>query len=91
MLKIKHILTWILEIVEGFHYTATVTNPATLQVALVFAGKHKDLQIEGVDLIQLNEEGKITELKVMLRPLKATLAIADTMKEKLQTLAPPKL
>lgn len=64
-----------------------MTNPKTLQVGLVFAGKHKGLQIEGVDLITLNSEGKVVELKVMFRPLKATLALADTMKQRFEALA----
>ena len=39
-----------------------------------------DLSVEGVDFFKLNEQGKVTELKVMLRPLNAAMTLAETMK-----------
>ena len=38
-----------------------------------------DIIVNGVDMIQWNEEGKITEFKVMIRPLKAINLIHQKM------------
>ncbi|MEH6549530.1 MAG: nuclear transport factor 2 family protein [Pseudomonadales bacterium] len=42
------------------------------------------IKVNGVDMIQWNEEGKITEFKVMIRPLKAVNLIHQKMAEVLQ-------
>ena len=56
---------------------------------MVFGGKIKDPKsgkyrdVEGIDLIQLDENGtKVVELKVMIRPLNALILVATTMKER---------
>ena len=40
-------------------------------------------QLEGCDFIQLDEDGAIKEFTVMVRPLSATLALAEAMKARL--------
>jgi hypothetical protein len=42
------------------------------------------ITVNGVDMIKWNEAGKITEFKVMLRPLKAVNLIHQKMSEALQ-------
>ena len=42
------------------------------------------ISINGVDMIKWNEAGKITEFKVMLRPLKAVNLIHEKMAAMLQ-------
>jgi hypothetical protein len=39
--------------------------------------------LEGCDFIQLDDEGAISELTVMVRPLSAMLTLADAMKARL--------
>ena len=39
----------------------------------------KRLEIEGVDIFQLDDAGKITELRVMIRPLRGLQAVAAGM------------
>jgi hypothetical protein len=47
------------------------------------------ITVNGVDMIKWNDAGKITEFKVMLRPLKAVNLIHQKMAEMLQVLAAP--
>jgi len=84
--KIDHILQWILEIIEGFHYTAVYTNVEELRVAMLFEGRVGKLKVEGIDLFRLNAQGKVVELKVMLRPLSATKQIQQEMGRRLEGL-----
>ena len=41
------------------------------------------LEVEGVDIFRLDQEGRIASLTVMLRPLNATQAVAERMREQL--------
>ena len=54
---------------------------------MIFEGRVKNkkgnyLKVEGIDLITLNENGKIIELKVMIRPMNALIEVATQMKQK---------
>ncbi len=42
------------------------------------------LRVNGVDMIRWNEDGKIVDFKVLLRPLKAVLGIQQLMAARLQ-------
>lgn len=54
---------------KGFRYTKQVLsgNSAVLEFETEMDGKY----VNGVDIITCNEEGKIVEFKVMVRPLQA--------------------
>eukprot|EP01129_Flabellula_baltica_P006822 TRINITY_DN2601_c0_g1_i1.p1 TRINITY_DN2601_c0_g1~~TRINITY_DN2601_c0_g1_i1.p1 ORF type:complete len:132 (+),score=24.09 TRINITY_DN2601_c0_g1_i1:217-612(+) len=84
-MKIQFILSNIVDVVKGFHYTDIVPTPDG--AVFIFKGnvtpKH---EIEGIDWFRLNEEGKITELKVFLRPLNSTSVLAKEMQERLQAI-----
>ena len=47
--------------------------------ALVFEAKVGEVSVNGCDFITVNEDGLISELTVMVRPLKAAHALADAM------------
>jgi hypothetical protein len=47
--------------------------------ALVFEAKVGDVSVNGCDFITVNQDGLISELTVMVRPLKAAHALADAM------------
>ena len=61
----------------GFHYTKTVLdgNHAVLEFETTMGG----IQVNGVDIITCDDEGLITEFKVMIRPFKAIEAVRDRM------------
>ena len=51
--------------------------------ALVFEARVGDKQLEGCDFIQLDDDGAIKELTVMVRPLSRHSALAEAMKARL--------
>mgnify|MGYP003588831190 FL=1 len=67
---------------ESFRYVRELRSErdAVLEFALELDG----IQINGVDMMKWNDEGKITEFKVMLRPLKAVNLIHQKMAAQLQ-------
>ncbi|MET3181611.1 nuclear transport factor 2 family protein [Variovorax sp. NFACC27] len=67
---------------ESFRYVRELRSErdAVLEFALELDG----IQINGVDMMKWNDEGKITEFKVMLRPLKAVNLIHQKMGAQLQ-------
>ncbi len=71
---------------KDFHYTKKVLsgNHAVLEFETELGGKY----VNGVDIITCNDEGKIVEFKVMIRPLQAVnmmhklmAAMIESMKE----------
>jgi len=62
---------------DSFKYINEIINErkAVLEFMIVL----DDIIVNGVDMIQWNEEGKITEFKVMIRPLKAINLIHQKM------------
>lgn len=69
---------------ESFHYIREVTddNNAILEFMVDVDG----VQVNGVDMIHWDQNGKIDDFKVMLRPYKAINLIKDKMKEMLEHL-----
>jgi len=67
----------------GFHYVNKWidTNSAVLE----FAAEIDGLTIEGVDILQWNDEGRLTSVKVMMRPFKGLQAVIAKMAELLAT------
>ncbi len=56
------------------------------EACLEFNAKIGEVTVNGVDLIKWNDEGKIIDFKVMVRPLKGMQAIHQKMAEMLQKL-----
>ncbi len=70
---------------DGFVYVREVMsgNDAVLE----FQTEVEGIQINGVDMIRCNDEGKIVEFKVMIRPLKAINLLHAKMKAMLEQFA----
>src|ERR1700685_45709 len=67
---------------ESFRYVRELRGD--LDAILEFEVNLDGITVNGVDMIKWNEAGKITEFKVMLRPLKAVNLIHQKMAETLQ-------
>jgi SnoaL-like protein len=67
---------------DSFRYVRELRGDR--DAALEFVVELDGIAVNGVDLIKWNEAGKITEFKVMLRPLKAVNLIHQKMAEMLQ-------
>ena len=62
---------------ENFRYLGEIVDGD--QVCLEFASELDGTHINGVDIIRWNSEGKISDFKVMVRPLKAINKVWEKM------------
>jgi limonene-1,2-epoxide hydrolase len=82
---VRRLLDAVLVVFEDFHYTREIGADGARDHALVFETRVGDKQIEGCDFLQLDENGAISELTVMVRPMTGLLALAEAMKKQLAT------
>lgn len=80
------VLSHVVEVFEDFAYVDELAEDD--RIVLRFRARVGDRQLEGVDYLELDGEGRITELTVFLRPLSAVNAFNERMKERLAA-APP--
>ena len=66
---------------DDFRYLREIVDGD--QAMLEFQSSLDGIQINGVDIITWNEEGKISDFKVMVRPLKAINKVWEKMAEML--------
>ncbi|MEZ4769346.1 MAG: nuclear transport factor 2 family protein [Caldilineales bacterium] len=81
---IAGILSMVVQVFGPLTYTnwwANDNGGVVMQFATTVASPDGDkrLEIEGVDIFQLDEAGKISELRVMIRPLRGLQAVAAGM------------
>ncbi|MGZ4688144.1 MAG: nuclear transport factor 2 family protein [Acidimicrobiia bacterium] len=70
----------------GFHYTKRVMagDTAVLEFETTVQGKY----VNGVDIIRCNDEGRIVEFRVMIRPLQAINLVHQQMAAMLEQMKP---
>ena len=70
---------------ERFHYTKTVIggDTAVLEFETTMEGKY----VNGVDIIRCNDEGRIIEFRVMIRPLQAVNLVHQQMATMLESMS----
>ena len=69
---------------DGFHYVREVSEgPHSI---LEFALELEGIAVNGVDMITWNDEGKIIDFKVMIRPYKAIETVRTRMAAMLEAL-----
>jgi SnoaL-like protein len=69
------------QVFEDFRYTDQVeTGDAA---ALAFSARVGDRQLDGIDFLNFDSEGRISEMAVYVRPMSGVHALADAMKAKL--------
>ena len=70
---------------EDFRYTDELEGDEIK--ALVFKARVGDKDVEGLDLLRFDAEGKIADFTVMVRPLSATMALAEAVGKGLEQAA----
>lgn len=70
------------EVFEDFRYETEIDSGQ--EVALIFAARVGDKELQGLDLVRMNDDGKVAGLTVMVRPMSGMLALAEAMKAKLE-------
>tara|TARA_B100000902_G_C26709451_1_gene621181 strand:+ start:85 stop:480 length:396 start_codon:yes stop_codon:yes gene_type:complete len=69
---------------EKFEYTKEIHDG--MNSVLEFETFIDDISVNGVDMIEWNEDGKISNFKVMIRPFKAVQKVQEKMIEALESL-----
>ncbi len=71
---------------SGFHYTKQVLagDTAVLEFETTIEGKY----VNGVDIIRVNDAGRIVEFRVMIRPLQAVNLVHQQMGKMLESMKP---
>ena len=70
---------------DGFHYVKEVVTPR--HAVLEFVCEVDGININGVDIMTFDSSGKISEFKVMVRPLKAVNMLHAKMRDMLERLS----
>jgi hypothetical protein len=77
---VSRLLGLVAETFEDFRYTDEFETGAAH--ALVFRASIGGREIEGIDLLRLDDDGLIADFTVMLRPLSGLVPFAEAMGEK---------
>ncbi len=79
---VTRLLTIVADTFEDFRYTDELE--ADGKHALIFRAAIGGREIEGIDLLRVDEQGLIDDFTVMLRPISGLLPFAQAMGEKVQ-------
>ena len=78
---VTQVLTHVAATLEGLTYTDELTEGNT--VALRFKAHVGDRELEGIDFLELDEEGRVAVLTVFMRPMSALTTFNEQMKQRL--------
>lgn len=84
---IKVVLGAVITVFEDFRYTAQLESGDT--AVLVFETRIGEREVEGVDILRFDSEGRAVELTVMVRPMSGMHALAERMRELLEAAGAP--
>lgn len=76
------VLTQVIQVLEEFEYVDELAEANT--VVLRFKAKVGDRELEGIDFLELDDDGKVAELTVFMRPMSALTRFNEQMVERLQ-------
>ena len=76
------VLTHVVATLEDFEYTDELAEGGT--VVLRFKAKVGDRELEGIDFLELDEDGRVRELTVFMRPFSALTTFNERMKARLE-------
>src|SRR3954464_4413844 len=74
---VGQVLGAVMETFEDFRYTDELAGETA--PALVFKARVGTKEIEGIDLLRFDGDGKIRDFTVLVRPLSGTIALAEAM------------
>jgi len=78
---VGQVLTHVAATLEGLTYVDEVAGERS--VCLRFKAQVGDRELEGIDFLELDDEGRVRELTVFMRPLSAITAFNEQMKQRL--------
>jgi hypothetical protein len=78
---VTQVLTHVAATLEDFRYTDELADERT--VVLRFKARVGDRELEGIDFLELDEQGRVAELTVFMRPMSALTAFNEQMAARL--------
>ncbi len=72
------VLTTVVQIFENFHYHREFVA-GSHDAALEFSANIGKWQLKGIDLIHFDDDGRMAEFEVMVRPIKALQVLGEEM------------
>jgi hypothetical protein len=84
VLKVLRAAERALGIGERFRYLHQLEDPHDRVAMLEFATEVDGRQVEGIDKLTFDEDGRITELKVMIRPASALQVVGARMAQEFE-------
>ncbi len=70
------------QVFEDFTYLDKIEGESS--AALIFRARVGEREVEGLDHLTFNADGRVTELRVMVRPMSGMHALAEAMRERLE-------
>ena len=81
------ILRGVLRVFEDFRYVREIGDPEGRDHALVFTATVNGREIHGCDFLHTDEDGRIDEFTVMVRPLSGAHALSEAMGAQFEQIA----
>jgi hypothetical protein len=76
------VLRAVVQVFEDFRYTGQAESDEL--AVLTFAARVGDRELEGVDILRFDEDDRVGELTVMVRPMSGMHALAERMRAMLE-------
>lgn len=73
------ILRAVMRVFEDFHYVREIADAGGRDHALIFEASVDGKRLSGCDFLHIDDDGKIDDFVVMVRPLSAATALAEAM------------
>ena len=73
------ILSTVINVFENFRYHRDFASVDGKNVVLEFSAEVGGKELKGIDMIQFDEQGKIVEFEVMIRPMSGLQALGEEM------------
>jgi len=81
------ILRAVTRVFEDFTYVREIANPDGRDHAFVFTATVDGKKLQGCDFLHFDEEGRIDDFTVMVRPLSAAQALSEAMGAQFERIA----
>jgi SnoaL-like domain len=76
------LLTAVAQVFEDFRYTDQVEMGGA--AALAFSARVGDRELDGIDFLHFDAEGRVNRMEVYVRPMSGVNALAGAMQQKLE-------
>ncbi|MGH8354209.1 MAG: nuclear transport factor 2 family protein, partial [Pseudomonas sp.] len=74
------------KVFEDFRYHRQLVSADGLNLVLEFSARVGERELKGIDMIRFDEDGKIVDFEVMIRPMSGLQALGEEMGRRLAPL-----